>query len=111
MDAETVREVLLLAESLAAREGLVAPSVGQVVVSGEPPGSGMVKVYEGVWVDLVSESIYVEEGTLDNVVFRLLVGYFALSVYKSFGKIHWEVARDLARKHFFTVLVKLVRAR
>lgn len=89
-------------------EGLDAPDIGKVFLVTKPVHDRKwVYVYEGVYVNLESESITIVRGTYNNNVFRLLVGIFALALYKTYGALRIDVATRLARKYFFKTLVSL----
>ncbi|MCC6004894.1 MAG: hypothetical protein LM590_11195 [Thermofilum sp.] len=107
---KVLERALRIAEEVLIREGLNTPKVQAIIVTNrENRQAGFCRADEGVFVDIVSETIYVAPGTLDNVVYRFLVGYFTLAFYNSFGKIDKKGVTSLARKYFFKVFISSVK--
>lgn len=89
-------------------EGLEAPDIGRIFLVAKPvQDENWVYIYEGVYVNLESESIAIVKSTYDNDIFRMLVGVFALSLYKTYGTLLIDTAAKLARKYFFKTIVSV----
>ncbi len=87
-------------------EDLSPPLLGRVIfIDGYEERKGWIKVYEGVYINLESESLAIEKGSYDITVFRLLVGVFALALYNTYSVVNPELAVKYARKYFFKTLV------
>jgi len=107
---KVLSRALRQAEQISAREGLESPRIHAVVVIGDDDfAREKLRVDEGIYVDIVSESIFIAPGTLDNIVYRLLAGYFALALLNTFNKLDKERALLLARRYFFKVFVDAVK--
>lgn len=97
--------IVEVAESIASQEGLSPPNTLVVVVDRlYKPKLGFI---EGLDVDPASNTLIVEKSTLDNMVYRILAGVFYLSYWNTFGVSDSTRAKELARKHFFKVLIAL----
>jgi len=93
--------------AIAVSEGLECPSVTKIYIY-KPPArarGGWIYVSDEVYVEPVSESIAIGEGAVNVLVYRLAAGYMALAIYRSSGVIDSERAVELAREHYFTLLV------
>ena len=107
---KVLSRALRQAEQISLREGLESPRIHAVVVIGnDEPAREKLRVDDGIYVDIVSDSIFIAPGTLDNIIYRLLAGYFALALLNTFNKLDRERALLLARKYFFSVFVNTVK--
>ncbi len=89
-------------------EELETPDIGRIFLVEKPVlDKNWVYVYEGVYVNLESESIAIVKSTYDNDIFRILVGVFVLSLYKTYGTLLIDTAVKLARKYFFKTIVSV----
>jgi len=103
---KVLSHALKMAEQITIEEGLEVPNIYTIVLlKNENLVREKLLVDEGVYVDIVSEIVYIAPGTIDNIIYRFLAGYFLLATYKTFEKLDRHRALLLARKHFFKVFV------
>ncbi len=102
-----IKELLNRLCGVAIREGLECPEITKVYIYNPPARArgSWVYIYDEVYVEPLSESIAVGKGPVNILVFRLTAGYMALAIHKTTGALDAEKAVELARKHYFSLLI------
>jgi hypothetical protein len=105
VNRDQLARLLEIAKSLAMFEGLQPPDLITVKIDKKIPHGNTVT--EGLVVDEYTNILYIEDTTIDNLVYRILAGIFYLSIWNTYMAKSPGKACELARKHFFKTLIRI----